>query len=216
MDSIPWRLGESTEISLWVWETEHFISKIQTDSNRVNFLWDVVDLTQGRTISLADGFTGSFRDSEEFVREIVGKSYPPALGYLKYAGRFATTFRIFTGDKIDFGSMQASKVILTVRVADNNGKIKDKRIVGRLGIDHYSIRVTPEHGNSVLIPPTRIVSVKQEFGGDAKPVKNEDTLGKSLRIYPGEMKQGCTGKAGFMPNTVEHPHRAARCPIHEP
>lgn len=216
MRGIPWRLGESETVSLWVWETEHFKAKIQTDSHRVSFIWDIYDYSQGSSTPLADGFTGSFRESEEFVREIIGKSYPPMLGYKEYAGRFATTFTIFDKTKIDFGPLQAMKVILTVRVADNGGKIKEKRLVGKLGIDHYSLRVSPEHGSPVKVPPSRILSVKQEFGGEVKPVKEDNALGKSLRIFPGEMKTGCTGKAGFMQNTVEHSSRAPRCPLHEP
>lgn len=216
MQSIPWRLGESTEISLWVWETEHFRAKIHTDSHRVSFIWDIIDFTQGRPSPLADGFTGTFREAEEQVREVIGKSYDPMLGYLEYAGRYATTFRIFNGDEIDFGPMQATKVILAVRVADNDGKIKEKRFVGRLGVEHYNIKITPEHGNAVKIPPSRIVSVKQEFGGEVKAVKEDNPLGKSLRMYPGTVTHGCTGKLGFMDNTVEHPTKAPRCPIHEP
>lgn len=214
MDSIPWRLGESTEISLWIWETEHFRAKIQTDSYRVNFLWDIVDYSQGTSDPLTDGYTGSFSESEEMVREIIGKSYPPMLGYSKYAGRFATTFTIFNKDKIDFGPMIASKVIITVRVADKQGKIREKKIVGKLGVENYTVKVSPEHGNPIRIPPSRIISVKQEFGGMAKPIQKED-LGRTLRIFPGDVTRGCTGKPGFMPNTVEHTSRAERCPIHE-
>lgn len=215
MESIPWRLGESEEISLWIWETEHFNAKIQTDRDRVRFIWRVEDHSQGVPSPLSDGFTGSLRESEAEVRELIGKSYPPSLGYHKYAGHYATTFTIFNGDKIDFGSMVAKKVILTVRIVDDSGKVKEKRLVGRLNVDHYKIRLTPEHGNPVKVPPSRIVSVKQEFGGDAKPVSEENTAGKNLRIFAGNMATGCTGKPGFMPNTVEHSKRAARCPIHE-
>lgn len=215
MDAIPWRLDTSSNISLWRWETDHFRAKIQTDAHRVNFLWDIDDISQGRFTPLADGHTGSFRESEDLVREIVGKSYKPTLGYAGYSGRFATTFTIFTGEKIDFGPMQSTKVFLQVRVAEGTG-IKVKRYIGRLSIDHYDIRLTPEHGNPVKVPPSRIVSVQQEFGGTVQAVQDEDALGKTLRIYPGALTTGCTGKPGFMDNTVEHPSRSPRCPIHEP
>lgn len=215
MESIPWRLGESTDISLWVWETEHFRAKIQTDGHRVNFIWNIEDYTQGHPSPLDNGYSGSFRESEEQVKEVIGKSYPPSLGYQEFAGRYATTFKIFSGEALDFGPLQATKVTLLVRVADDHGGIKEKRLIGKLGVEHYTIRLTPERGNSMLVPPSRIISVRQDVGGYVKPVKEENSLGKSLRMFKGVVGHGCTGKPGFMDGTVEHPRNSARCPIHE-
>lgn len=214
MLSIPWRLDTSSAMALWIWETEHFRVTVHTDQHRVNFSWDITDHSQGRPSHLADGIADSLRTAEEKIRGVIGKSYPPALGYQKYTGRFGTTFVIFTGEEIDFGPLQATKVILQVRVVEN-GSVRVKRYIGRLAINHYNIRIVPEYGNPTLIPPARITSVQREFGGPIKPVEREDVLASALRIHPGQVKSGCTGKPGFMPNTVEHPSRAARCPIHE-
>jgi hypothetical protein len=215
MEAIPWRLGEDPNISLWLWEAEHFKAKIQTDSYRQSFSWEVFDLSQGYDSSLADGFQHSFRSAEEAVREVIGKSYPASLGYMKYAGHFATTFKIFTGERIDFGPMEATSVVLTVRVADKKtGDIKERQISGMIHVIHYTIEISPEHGQTMRIPPSRIVAIKKEFGGYAKP-KEDDSLAKGLRIYKGKVTMGCTGKPGMLPDTVEHNTRAAHCPIHE-
>lgn len=215
-EAIPWRLSsESTRVPIWVWETDHFSAIIQTDEHRMKFMWDVKDYATGHPSILAEGITGSFRDSEDYVKEIIGKSYKPNLGYLKYAGAQATTFRIFNDDRIDFGPLVSSNVTLLVRTVDHNQRVKDKRYIGRLGIEHYNIKISPEHGDTIIIPPSRIISVTREFGGPIEPVKKEDVLGKSLRIYEGTVKQGCTGKPGFMQNTVEHGLKAPKCPIHE-
>lgn len=214
MRSIPWRLDTSSSFSLWVWETEHFRCTVQTDQHRVTFSWDITDHSQGKPSHLADGLCGSLRDAEDKIRGTIGKSYPPTLGYQQYAGRFATTFTIFTGEEIDFGPLRATKVILQVRVVEN-GSIRIKRYIGRLDIDHYNIRIVPEHGNATVIPPSRITSVQREFGGPVKPVEREDVLANALRIYPGTVKPGCTGKPGFISNTVEHPSKVRRCPVHE-
>lgn len=214
-ESIPWRLSDNTNIPIWVWETDHFRAVIQTNSHRTTYTWDIKDYTSGRPQVLNDGFTGSFSDSEDFVRETIGKSYKKSLGYDKYAGYHATSFRIFSQDKIDFGPLISTKVTLTVRVAGEDGKVKDKRYIGRLSVENYNIKISPEHGNAVKIPPSRIVSIKREFGADIKPVEKKETLGKTLRTYDGEPKPGCTGKRGFMPNTVEHSFSAPKCPIHE-
>lgn len=215
MEAIPWRLGEDPNISLWLWETDYFKAKIQTDSHRKSFSWEVFDLSQGYESTLADGFQHNYRSAEEAVREVIGKSYPPALGFQKYAGHHATTFKIFTGEKIDFGPMEATSVVLTVRVADKKtGQIKERNISGMLHVIHYTIEISPEHGATMRIPPSRIVAIKKEFGGYAKP-KEDDSLAKGLRIYPGKVSVGCTGKPGMLPNTVEHSTRAPHCAIHE-
>lgn len=215
MEAIPWRLGEDPNISLWIWETDYFTAQIQTDSYRKSFSWQIADVSQGFKQPLADGFEGSYRKAEEAVREVVGKSYPKSLGFAKYAGHYATTFKIFSGEKIDFGPMEATSVIMMVRVPDKrNGGIREQRIQGMLHCVNYHIEVSPEVGPTVRIPPSRIVSVKKEFGDFAK-AKDDDSLTRSLRIFPGKVLPGCTGKPGMFPDTVEHPTRAPHCAIHE-
>lgn len=215
MEAIPWRIGEDPNILLWIWETEHFKAQIQTDSYRQSFSWFIKDYTQGIESTLADGYQHNFKESEEAIREVLGKSYPKKLGYDKYSGYFATTFTIFSGEKIDFGPLEATSVVVKVRVSDNKGGIKERSISGMLHVIHYSIEVAPEHGQAMKIPPSRIISVKKEYGGYAKPREADDSLARGLRIYPGNVTPGCTGKPGMLDNTVEHPTRAARCPIHE-
>lgn len=215
MEGIPWRLGEDPNISLWIWETDYFTAKIQTDSYRKSFSWTIIDISQGMEQSLADGFHPSFRASEEAVREVIGKSYPKKLGFSKYAGHFATTFKIFTGENIDFGPLESTSVIIMVRVPDKKkGGIKEQRIQGMLHVVNYHVEVSPENGATIRIPPSRIVSVKKEFGGFAK-AKDDDSLTRGLRIFPGKMRPGCTGKPGMFPDTVDHPTKAPHCPIHE-
>ena len=214
--SIPWMTDINKVMSLWVWDTPHFRAQITTDEIGRSFSWNITDLSQGREQALYDGFSGNFKDAENAIREVIGKSYPPKLGYRKYSGHLATTFRIFTKENIDFGPMEATKVILKVRTSNAAGNITERTIAGMLKIQNYMLEVTPDHGSGVVVPPSHIMSVKQEFGGFAKEKKITDRGGQNvLRTYQGVWSQGCTGRPGMLPNTVEHSPRAEWCPVHD-
>ena len=214
--AVPWLFEENPLLSLWIWRTPHFEAKIQTDSNANQFSWEITDLSQGAPYPLSDGFELAFRDAEFAVREIIGKSYPAKLGYKKFAGSLATTFKIFTGERIDFGPMEATQVILTVRTLNKKtNQIVERTIAGKLKIHNYVLEVSPDHGQTVRIPPTHILSVQREYGGHAQEKKDNPLNNRLLRIFEGTVTLGCTGQPGMLPNTVEHPSRAPLCPVHE-
>lgn len=214
---IPWVTDINKILSLWVWETPHFRVQVTTDELQNHYTWEITDLSQGRKQALYDGFSMGFKDAEKAIRETIGKSYPVSLGYRKYAGDLATTFVIFTKERIDFGPMEATRVLMKVRSLNPaNGIIGERMIAGVLRIVNYTLEVIPEHGSGVTVPPSHILSIKQEYGGMATE-KKQDNIGNlaSIRTYRGTVSNGCTGKPGMLPGTVEHSTRAAWCPIHD-
>lgn len=214
--AVPWLFQESPILSLWIWRTQHFEAKIQTDSHGNQFIWEISDLSQGTPHPLSDGLENGFRECEFAVREVIGKSYPAKLGYKKFAGALSTTFKIFTGERIDFGPMEATQIILTVRTLNKKtNQIVERTIAGKLKINNYVLEVSPDHGQTVRIPPTHILSVQREYGGHAEEKKENPFNNRLLRIYQGKVTIGCSGQPGMLPDTVEHPTRAPHCPIHE-
>lgn len=206
--TIPWNYQESPFAKSWTWTTDHFEAKVRSDGSR--YVWTVSDLSKGRQIPLGSGPETSFTAAEDEVRELVGKSYPTRLGYRAYAGSLATTFRIYTGEVIDFGPLESSKVIMTVRTSEGVERI----LTGALRVVHHELHVVSESG-TYRVSPSFIVKVSREFGGMGSSPSKARKLGKSGRLYEGELVPGCTGVLGYDPGTVDHPPRAPHCPIHE-
>lgn len=214
--TIPWEFRESETFSMWMWTTTHFKATIHTDAVARTFLWNIDNITSGedQTEVLAEGVGYEFKAAENAIREIIGKSYDPTLGYRRYAGSFATTFTIFTGEKIDFGPLEAGRVIIVVRVlSPKTGQVVLRKITGRLKVINYKLELSPEHGNTLIIPPSHIMSVAEEYA-PRTPASVSRVTSTGLRIAEGKVTRGCTGKPGSLPNTVEHGPRAPWCPIH--
>lgn len=206
--TIPWNYQESPFAKSWTWVTDHFEAKVRSDGSR--YVWTVNDKSKGRQIPLGSGPETSFTAAEGEVRELVGKSYPTRLGYRAFAGALATTFRIYTGETIDFGPLESAKVIMTVRTNEGSERI----LTGALRVVHHELHVVADSG-TYRVSPSFIVKVKKEFGGYGGSPSKAKQIGKAGRLYEGEVAPGCTGIMGYNPGTVDHPPRSKQCPIHE-
>lgn len=203
LPGIPWSHSATGMGSAWRWETPHFIVTITGDHH--SCYWVLTDKTSGSERILADGRAANFQDGEKQVRESIGKSYPPSFGYAKYAGPLASTFMISTGESIDFTPYLGEWV--NVEAYGEGGQTVT--LQGLASVKHYDFVVT-DKGQAYHITPAYIVSVstrKRSSLNDAPATK------LNSRTVPGTVTPGCTGRAGFMPNTVEHPF--GFCPIHE-
>jgi hypothetical protein len=202
---IPWRFQDSALAQMWQWTTPHFQVTVTAEQQR--FYWELGDLimpNQGLPRFLAEGWTNGFDAAEREVREAVGKSYPPLLGYGAYAGALATTFTIATGERINLGEFNGQQVLVTVRLA--NGL--DQTIVGYASVVHYELHIDPPTGGAMKIQPSHIV----REGGGSGAKSNNSYLGIG-RMYRGTVTRSCTGKPGYMPNTIDH--TGSPCPAHE-
>lgn len=207
MQAIPWAFLNHDVMKMWVWRTDHFEVRVSAGFNSFN--WVITDLVQsvdGRF--LAEGTTREFQEAEEQVRETIGKSYPPKYGYGEYAGAFAHTFTIATGQRIDFGQFLGHRTIVTVRTPDG----QEKSFAGAVRAVHYEVHVTPESGTAVRIQPSHIIKVTTESGKPTRTAADSTHTGVG-RIYTGPVARGCNGRPGFLPNTVDHV--GASCPVHE-
>lgn len=208
VEPIPWRFqGESSGVRVWRWQTPHFSATVIGEGN--SFQWDLGDLSvssDGTPIPLADGLSSDFVSCESAIREIVGKSYLPSLGYGRYAGRLATTFAIATGERIDFGQFEGSAVIVVVGL----GGGRTTTIAGQASVQHYELVVAQPGSDTVKIQPHRVRSIIFERGGYDQMRSNHTGVS---RMYRGQVSRACTGHPGFMDGTVEHSGK--KCPVHE-
>ena len=205
--AIPWAFLDHELLKMWVWRTEHFEVRVSADFN--SYTWVVTDYMRspdGRFLS--EGRTREFHETEDQVREVIGKSYPAKFGYMEYAGALAHTFSIATGERIDFSQFLGQRTIVTVRTADG----QEKSFAGSVRAVHYEVHVSPGSGSAVKIQPSHIIKVATESG---KPTRtaSETTYTGMGRIYKGAVVRGCSGRPGFLPNTVDH--AGATCPVHE-
>jgi hypothetical protein len=171
--------------------------------------WDVGDLIEskdGYPIPLMDGRTSDFATAEHDIREAIGKSYAPTLGYRVYAGDLATTFDLATGEKVDFGQFHGARVLVEVGVG--GGSVTFVR--GQATVEHYVLVVATDSNELIRIQPHRVRSIVHEHGGYDQ-MKQRGT--KVPRMYFGKVERGCTGTPGFVHDTVEH--GGTRCPVHE-
>lgn len=205
--AIPWAFLDHAVMKMWVWKTDHFEVRVSAGFN--SYTWVVTDFmrsTDGRF--LAEGVTRDFHETEEQVRETIGKSYPPKFGYLEYAGALAHTFTIATGERINFGQFLGQRTIVTVRTPDG----QEKSFAGSVRAVHYEVHVSPGAGSAVRIQPSHIIKVTAESGKPTRTAADATYTGMG-RIYRGAIVRGCNGKPGFLPDTVDHAGEA--CPIHE-
>lgn len=200
---IPWEYTQNPTLRVWRWLTPHFDAIVRSDGNR--FVYSVTDRTRGMRLPLVNDYATSFKDAEESVLEVVGKAYPPGAGYRDYAGELATTFAIATGERIDFGPLEGTRVTLVVNM--DNGE--QKSITGPLNVSHYKILIRDEAGDRYTIPSQRIASVQS----DEKRRPDRVPHGQS-RTVPGSVKEGCTGQPSFSAGKVDHPASVPWCPVH--
>lgn len=213
--SVPWVLRESPAFTIWVWETPHFRATIMGAKTSKAKKWEIIYFRGNEEKPLSDGIQNTFAAAERDVIEIITKSYNKDLGYRKYGGRIATTFEIFTKEKIDFGPLENKKVILKVRqLHPVTHSVIEKNHTGTLTINEYRIEMQPERGEAISIPPKRILEVYNAQTG--KRINDESHLEheKNLRIFKGKKVPGCNGMVGSILNTIEHSN-PTWCPIHE-
>jgi hypothetical protein len=206
---IPWRYHGSDGLQMWLWQTPHFVAKIGTEPT--GFYWTVGDLIAaggGRPRGLSDGRTADFAAAELQLRETIGKSYPTTLGYRPYAGALATTFRIAGGQFLDFGKFEGEHCLVTVALP--NGAVRG--FSGYVRVVHYEVEVTQTNGGAVRIMPSHISKVLKGSGRAAAPLA--DLWTGAGRIYSGSATRGCTGRPGFLPDTIDHVGRES-CTVHE-
>lgn len=207
--AIPWRFSTSELLTTWVWTTSHFHATVVAEP--AAFAWELGDLvtsTDGYPRLVAEGRTRRFAEAEQEIREAVGKSYPPTLGYRDYAGPLATTFRLATGRRVDLGEFEGQRVLVTV---GEPGRAPS-RYIGVARIVHHHVELRPDNGRTLRIQPSHILDIVRETGGGSRSVDERGYTGAG-RIYRDTHRPGCTGHPGFLPGTVDH--HAGVCPIHE-
>ena len=204
---IPWEFTTTEFYQIWEWNTQHFRARVSVEGN--TFVWEIGDWITSvdeEPRFLAEGRAGSFSAAEVEVREVIGKSYPVKLGYRDYAGTFATTFVVATGERVDLGAFDGQRSVVQVRMPTG----VTQTFVGTTQVVHYELFLTPETGSAVKILPAHIVSIRGE-GGDTGSARAAYTgVG---RIYRGVKGPRCTGKPGFLPETIDH--TGDPCPVHE-
>lgn len=197
---IPWVHSQFDFGSVWKWQTPHFVVTVNGDAR--SCYWQISDLSTGTEKPFADGRSATFQQTEREVRETIGKAYPPRLGYQTFAGSLATTFTISTGERIDLGPFVGQHVVATVVAGDASSTHE-----GLASIENYDFVVT-NNGTAVRISPTYLVNVKAVYRPTPRQVNETGN-----RVYSGRVELGCTGRPGYLPNTIEHD--SALCPIHE-
>ena len=205
---IPWTHETSEFGSVWQWDNETFLVTVNGDMR--SFYWTIADRSANpgaQPRPFADGTAGSFEQAERSLREVIGKAYPPSLGYGMYAGPLATTFTIGTGETVDLGNFTGRKV--KVVVASREGA--DETYRGTARVEHYEL-VLIDGDEALRISPPFILSIEAEgFGGPA--MRPSGTGASGTRTVQGRRDPGCTGSPGFLAGTIDH--HGALCPIHE-
>lgn len=202
---IPWTYDTSDIGTVWRWENDTFVATVTSDER--SFYWTLSDKSadpSGDPRLFAESQANSFESAERGIRETVGKAYSPLLGFRRFAGALATTFMLGTGETVDLGIYTGRKIRVTVAQRDAS----DEVVRGIASVEHYELLLTD--GDDVLrILPSFIVDITPE--GVKTPVVSATP--KSSRTVQGRFEPGCTGRPGFLANTVEHD--GAPCPLHE-
>jgi hypothetical protein len=202
---IPWSHQISEFGALWKWDTKHFVVTVNGDVRSCYFqIADKVSNPAGEPRPFQDGRAATFEQAELLIREVIGKAYKPALGYSQYAGALATTFRLANGQDVDLGPYTGHTTVATILSPD--GSTTDYAGVAR--IEHYELVLAGEQ--TYRISPSHITALRISGRTANAPVASK---AKANRTVAGTVTLGCTGKAGFLPNTIEHTGRI--CPIHE-
>lgn len=210
MEPIPWDYNKAEnpgDFNIWEWSTAHFIAKMLEDGNR--FVYSVIDKTRGHERELISSTSSKFEEAENAVRETVAKSYPAGAGYLKYGGVLSTSFYIADGTFRNFGSLIGQTVSITV--TEDGAK---KRYAGQLNVVGKRIILSPSSGPALRIPPNLVTELRA-INGELIKLESVNLNFRKSRTVRGRKDPGCTGAAGFLAGTVEHPSQAAWCPLHQ-
>lgn len=205
LPAIPWDFDKSDIGSHWIWDTPHFVVVVNGDSR--SFYYQISDKSanpSGPPQFLADGQAATFEQAERLIRGTIGKAYKPSFGYQHFAGPLATTFPLGTGQQADLGGFIGQNVEVVTLNQDGT----EQTYKGIAGVSHYDF-VLQMDTVSVRISPTYILSIKV-VGSRGGPLAKAPS---TTRTFNGRVVPGCTGKPGFLPNTVEHV--GAICPVHE-
>lgn len=204
LSPIPWAYENSDFGSVWVWDTPHFVVTVNGDDRSCYF--QVADKSANPSAPprpLLDGRTPTFEQTEQQVREAIGKAYSPALDYGRFSGAYATTFRIADGKSMDLGVFTGQEVDVVALGADG----APVNFTGVPRVEHYDFLL--DVGESTLrISPSYVVSVT--FAGQRPVFASQPRVN---RTFQGRVEFGCTGRPGFLGGTVEHSGIA--CPVHE-
>lgn len=222
-EPVDWNFVESASVQIWTWQTEHFEVRIFGEgTDRRVYQWIINDRSNGNDRVFEEGSNDSFADAQDMILEILAKSYPQKLGYRKYAGELATTFKVSDGRKLDFGPLEGYDV--TVTYEDNEGQRTNA--IGTLSVANWAVRVRVDGSSAVKIPPHRIVDVVRDGISVLSTQKVEEQSGPvpiggkrnrrstSGKVFHEPYRKGCTGKPGMIPGTVIHSSTDPICPIH--
>lgn len=202
---IPWSHQISDFGAVWRWETKHFVVTVNGDARSCYFqIADKVSNPGGDPRPFQDGRTATFEQAELLIREVIGKAYKPALGYGQFAGSLATTFRLANGQDVDLGPYTGHMTVATILNPD--GTTADYTGIAR--VEHYELVLAGD--NTYRISPSYITGLRIAGRTVKTPVAAKAKANRTVR---GVVTPGCTGKAGFLPNTIEHTGRI--CPVHE-
>lgn len=228
-EPIPWSFTDSPGVLLWMWVTDHFVAQVrgtevssgidgidETDGRRMvrSYHWELSDrvrLHQGVPRLLIEGDSSSFEQAELLIREHVGKCYEKSLGYRRYAGANTFIFELSTGEHVDVSSFVGTTCTITVLIAGGD----TRKVVGDFDVSGYRWIVTASEGAYEIVPEHVLaISNRSELAEQARSVTYIDTYSGIGRLYREDPRPGCTGRAGFLPGTVDHAG-AGRCPLHE-
>lgn len=209
---IPWIFTDSPIMKKWSWKTAHFDARILSMAGDSSLVWEVVDVSGGAPSILDTSETLTFVQAQNDILEIIGKSYPPILGYWAYARELATTFLVKNGEPFDFGPYEGREVI--VEYFNKHKPHQPVIVMGILHVTNYNITLRPANKDSIVIPPSFIISVRKEGERSAYGEIKEKKTPRS-RILHEEWRVGCTGAPGYAPNTLIHNQSDPYCPIHD-
>lgn len=228
LEPIPWVFTELPSVLMWTWHTPQFLAKITAVEGMAAqeavgdgaarmvkaFTWEIGDLlrpTQGMPRVFIEGMTSNFTEAESRIREHIGKAYSIRYGFLKYAGNFAFTFTIATGEIVDFTRFMNTDSTITMLEPDGT----ERRISGMLSVSHYKIRMRSDW-RVLEIRPEHIIGVENasEVVSRALALRKPETYSGIGRMHQANKVQGCTGVPGYLPNTVDHTG-CPSCPVHE-
>jgi hypothetical protein len=205
----PWVYATSSVLQMWQWKSDHFDAQIKSDGNR--FIYSLTDTSQNVRHTIESNMAMDFRNAENRILELISKSYPIHLGYREYAGELATTFRINSGEDVDFGPLEGERVIVKVKTPKG-----EQTVIGPLQVMYHKVNIIADgSGDTVEIPPVLILSVRPEFAKATDKAPTSKGTASRSRTVQGPFTRGCTGKVGYQAGTVEHPTRSSWCPIHK-
>lgn len=216
--AIPWIHRTNPLVTSWVWETDHFVATIFSEglgAGKKMFNWKINDKSSGASVPFESSASKDFNEAVEGLLEVIGKSYDRVLGYQEYSGDLATTFTVFTGQKIDLSPLIGETI--TLLIYNEHDELNDIMISGQFDISHYDIVLQADDQTTVKINPAYVKSIKKEYNLNEmidELDKASKTASRGRRIFYEEWRKGCTGRPGFNPGTTEHSIGDPFCSIH--